>query len=602
MKTLPLLSSDFKTFSWTSSIGNATDEQLQKAYDALVSQGKTVDFSYSVWNDLVDLLNQAITKAGFEWDNTYATVEKTKMMWHLSPLNAYQFNSVTLNISNLIGIVWRWEVDTTSLGYLGRRQVYGVSERGEKADIVYGWYILELARVINLFIDVLKNEADFRELKIAEKIDTNNDSILLPRPAAPLNVAYQILTKNDVDLLIRKACYLNFQTALRTGVNAYLHPAVPSYLISRNASETQSKADIERIRPKWVKADDSSKTLEQATIRSGKATRIYGDYSHHTKNNAYMSFNECFDMYVINRVNTNNDARAVKIPSLNVSFDDEHFTNSHGEIYKAVAYDLAAEDNMYTDYSSLLNCIPAFNLGTAYKNSYSKHRGSINAVESLPLESLNGNLHTSHDASLNAFEPEYLHSNNKSTSEHKCDVIAALPKSMESLLRDSSYDHAELIRAEPSYIQSSDSSFTLENGDLARPGAKIFSFAEKLLSSHKVHLTGGRVLELIADNHSITRNRVYIAFDGIEDEWVIQTGENLYIKQVYSSEKDENNLSIDCGWFKPVQEENDLYIQSVYRSYNDNEKLFVDVDFYLEPIQEGSNLHIRQDFMEGDDE
>ena len=144
------------------------------------------------------------------------------------------------------------------------------------------------------------------------------------------------------------------------------------------------------------------------------------------------------------------------------------------------------------------------------------------------------------------------------------------------------------------------------------------------------------MLELIADNHSTTRNRVYIAFDGIEDEWAVQKGTNLYIRGAWLSWKDEEKAFIDIPiwyehkqagsnlyirsawhsysdeeeafidndviWYKPKQNGNDLYITSVSSFWNDEDQGNIDTDYYLEPIQEGSNLYIRQDFMEGDDE
>jgi hypothetical protein len=164
MKKLPLLSSSFKTFSWTTPIGNATATQLQNSYNALINKGETPEFSIKVWNDLVELLYQAIIQSGHSWDSTYGSVSNTKMMFPYDELTSFRFNAMTWNITKLINLTWKWEVDTDLEGFVGRLRFYGVSEVRGNADYLYGWYILELARVINLFINILKNQADFGEL------------------------------------------------------------------------------------------------------------------------------------------------------------------------------------------------------------------------------------------------------------------------------------------------------------------------------------------------------------------------------------------------------------------------------------------------------
>ena len=163
MKELPLLPTSFKYFSWENSIGSATETQLQKSYQALTGNGYTKDFSYNVWNDMVELLYKAITQSGLTWDSTFETYKNTKMDFFSKTLTASRFNSVTLNIDKLINYSWKWEILTNELGYVGRPRFYGYTEKKKEADILYGWYLVELVRVINLFIAILKNEADFGE-------------------------------------------------------------------------------------------------------------------------------------------------------------------------------------------------------------------------------------------------------------------------------------------------------------------------------------------------------------------------------------------------------------------------------------------------------
>lgn len=97
-------------WSWTSSNGSATTSQTKKAYTAITSQGKLTDFSYLVWNDMVDKAVEILDASGKTWltknDNTgatYATATNTRMTSSDREMTALRFNSLKFQIGNKIG-------------------------------------------------------------------------------------------------------------------------------------------------------------------------------------------------------------------------------------------------------------------------------------------------------------------------------------------------------------------------------------------------------------------------------------------------------------------------------------------------------------------
>lgn len=133
-------------WSWVASNGSATREQTQTAYAAAASKGMTASFSRFVWNDLVELLASTVSM----WNPKYTETDDTLMAMPYEDLTADRFNSVVHNIGN----PWMfWNYKTDREGYLGRLTVRGVKDSGESADTVYGEYLIELAKKLNVLID-----------------------------------------------------------------------------------------------------------------------------------------------------------------------------------------------------------------------------------------------------------------------------------------------------------------------------------------------------------------------------------------------------------------------------------------------------------------
>jgi len=178
MKDLSL-GADFEEWSWEKAGATATQAQVKVAYEAIKNKGQTKDFSRFVWNDIVDKLYSALTGAGESWDDKYTTYSAAIIQSAYGNLTADIFNSVAYNIEKPIGGLWKWAYVEDFTGYLGRERVKGVSTNPENADTVYGAYIEELTRKLNVLISILKNKADFGELAANISATTNYGARLL---------------------------------------------------------------------------------------------------------------------------------------------------------------------------------------------------------------------------------------------------------------------------------------------------------------------------------------------------------------------------------------------------------------------------------------
>lgn len=121
-------------WSWTSSNGSASSAQTQRAYDALFDHGYLSDFSYLVWNDLCDKVQEVLDATGDSWDSEYASYNATRMSSNNRQLTARRFNSLRFNI--------------------GSHESTGIQEVS-KGDTVYGWYFTTLANSLNRWINNL---------------------------------------------------------------------------------------------------------------------------------------------------------------------------------------------------------------------------------------------------------------------------------------------------------------------------------------------------------------------------------------------------------------------------------------------------------------
>ncbi len=142
-----------QAWDWNASNGTATAAQTQTAYVALTSQGVTTNVAHEVWNDIINKIDEVSTALGYVWWAKHATKTLTYVNQALGELTARKFNSARLNTKYPW---WSWAKDPSQEGYVGREDFYGVTEVGEaQADKVYGRYIIELLKNINILIGII---------------------------------------------------------------------------------------------------------------------------------------------------------------------------------------------------------------------------------------------------------------------------------------------------------------------------------------------------------------------------------------------------------------------------------------------------------------
>lgn len=122
-------------WTWTASNGSASIAQTKAAYSAVTGHGSTTDFSYRVWNDLVNKVAEAAEAAGGSWNvpgSKYLSLEETLMSANDKVLTANRFNSLKVNI--------------------GSRISTGIQDVSP-GDAVVGSYFITLADKLNQWID-----------------------------------------------------------------------------------------------------------------------------------------------------------------------------------------------------------------------------------------------------------------------------------------------------------------------------------------------------------------------------------------------------------------------------------------------------------------
>lgn len=91
-------------WDWNASNGSATATQTKTAYNAVTQKGKLSDFSYLVWNDIVNKTNTVLAARSLTWDNTYSTKSSTEMSSASKTMTAARFNAVWWNLSRMVKV------------------------------------------------------------------------------------------------------------------------------------------------------------------------------------------------------------------------------------------------------------------------------------------------------------------------------------------------------------------------------------------------------------------------------------------------------------------------------------------------------------------
>ena len=135
--------SPIASWNWRGSNGSATAAQTQSAYNAVTGKGATSNFSWRVWNDLCDKVQECLDRAGDSWYTYHGpnggytpTYFAARMTSTDKTLTAARFNAVRGNI--------------------GSHASTGISPVS-KGDKVLGSYFITIADALNDWIDMLNS-------------------------------------------------------------------------------------------------------------------------------------------------------------------------------------------------------------------------------------------------------------------------------------------------------------------------------------------------------------------------------------------------------------------------------------------------------------
>ena len=95
---------EVEAWDWNISNGNASAQQTKLAYQAITSQGSLDDFSYVVWNDMVNKVIQIVDARCVVWNADYGTEDDTKMTSIDRELTAKRFNALWWNLSHFVTV------------------------------------------------------------------------------------------------------------------------------------------------------------------------------------------------------------------------------------------------------------------------------------------------------------------------------------------------------------------------------------------------------------------------------------------------------------------------------------------------------------------
>lgn len=159
LEKIPVLPADYPLFDWA---------DWPESRAALQPGVATIRFQKDAWNDIVNTLNDALNAVGLDPGLDFK-LEETLMLTPYSRFRASDVNRMEVYIEQFTPFPWPWAYDPSFRGYTGRKVFRGTTieydENGAVSRIipgeeVYPEYILELARRVNLLLELMRGTAD----------------------------------------------------------------------------------------------------------------------------------------------------------------------------------------------------------------------------------------------------------------------------------------------------------------------------------------------------------------------------------------------------------------------------------------------------------
>lgn len=640
IETLPLLSSDWRLWDWAQSNGNATVAQMAAAYEAIVNQGMCADFSRLVWNDLVDMTANAIGAAGLTWDSTYGSANDCKISSSLGVLTASAFNGVAQNIYNFGFVRWRWSINKDSPGYVGRNEFRGYSEYKENCDLLYGWYIIELALKLNRMLEVLKDEADFSEFERIMQVLSYQNSNVAAGAAAALNYINEADSIGRVSLATARVLEQNASVSGYSYQKGILIPRMPNMFEAKMQTSSEVKAVAERLQTQAMQYAGNTQSLTNTVLTE----LVFVGYLRHllpsvTKVRASI---EASNILFLNAVQRAESKLFSKLTASNIWLMQSH---SHGDTY--VKPDLIRLESLRIETKSRVNSfaspnmnlmdrkpmrglgivesmgesmlqylVPQYMKWDKFSLSYPQAKANAVMPYLLTVEALGESCVKSKS---NVFPSVVFTEIEKSISSVAAMVRAVQLKRIEAVAAGETTSNGSGIRCLNAIRMNAQEKAWSETDAKVEKGIPMLMNADgkaqsagmgqpnvmprKLLSTREfscgdsnasVAAVGASVLKAIVEAAS----KVVAALSFYQNvvEWTdpVRNGNNLFITHAWNSWRDGKETFIDIAkFYVPIRENGDLYIRSAYLSYADGDKGFIDMSVYYEPVRTENDLHIK---------
>lgn len=273
LNRIPAISESYPLFDWG---------DYQSSREALVKGTPTSYFAKAAWNAIVDDLADALAEAGLEWDETYTTAEGARMTDTDGQLTAAKFNSVRLNIDHPAPLGWIWAIRSDFRGYLGRGEVHGKAQYGKNSDVVVPEYIIELARKLNVLLEIMRGTALFADIDVPVPSHLVQDIDVRSQPSAPVETGHISTVQVSPEILPQPAAHIKLDHTSRTVAKATFITKPASSMASEVPNTSLAEANVEQakgavIRLKKMRLFSEVSAELDVRSKSEVATSLYID-------------------------------------------------------------------------------------------------------------------------------------------------------------------------------------------------------------------------------------------------------------------------------------------------------------------------------------
>lgn len=527
---------DIPLWDWTASNGQATAIQTVAAHEAATTQGLVANYSHLVWDDFVRLLKTALDEVGLPWLNTYGSYDSTLVGETYGSLTAQRFNSVVRNIRYPY---WTWESKPGSYGYLGRQTV-------RKGDTVYGLYMTELAKYLNVVLGIYNGTASTKETRASMEASIVHDAVARARHSAPMWHTSILGNIGEIAGLIRLNRSLfkaSDQTDLVHGADAVRLPPV-TIQYGERMSLRQTAALMAQIWREFI----ASETLSLSGVNSlrasmGRPAAVYADLG--------------------------------LIPSVTADYSPSErlqgvgFVSASGigNLLPYVGANLQSAAIVEQFAAATLYVLRQLNVVAAASNTV-QTSGDLRSGRSASVTGYSV-VDSSADGSMNAVRPIM-------TSGASHDEV--------------SFD-GELENSRPRYTDGTAETVTFASGAVEqRPIERIRGASTNVVSIFSAVSKQKSLYLMGASDVGVTCSGVF-GDEPFDPDWTYPSREGnvLYIAQAYHTDRTENGIRI--AWKPTVETDKGIYIPQVFHAdQNDNILSIV----YYSPVRTGNTLYIKQ--------